>query len=59
MPAPLRCAGAQWRTADRLGHTLLLAHFSDDRLGIFSIAAMIAFSPSMFPSQQMSLLAKL
>ena len=39
--------------------TLLLAHLREVRLGIFSIAAMIACSPSMFPRWQMRLLARL
>ena len=43
----------------RPGHTLLLAPLSEVKLGIFSIAAMIAFSPSIFPSSQMRLPAKL
>ena len=39
--------------------TLLLAHLREDRLGSSLIAAMSAFSPSMFPFQQMKLPAKL
>ena len=37
----------------------LLAHLREHRLGISLIAAMSAFSPSMFPLQQMLLSATL
>ena len=37
----------------------LRAHLREHRLGISLIAAMSAFSPSMFPSSQMSLFATL
>ena len=57
--------GHQWQACDRAQyHTVthyskLLAHLREHRLGSSLIAAMSAFSPSMFPLEQMEFPATL